>query len=64
MMNRFSMSIDDSKTQANSWSRQETHVHQATHLPTRLASRLMEYSTKQIHPGFSPHEMGANSAWT
>ncbi len=37
MMNRFSMSIDDSKTQANSWSRQETQVHQATRLPARLA---------------------------
>ncbi len=95
-MNRFSMSIDDSKTQANSWSRQETQVHQATatlmhlhltfsgvvcilslqerqeHCPftTRLrvlkltSSRLMEYSTKQIHAAFSPHVRGASSAWT
>ncbi len=95
-MNRFSMSIDDSKTQANSWSRPETQVHQATatlmhlhltfsglvcilslqgrqeHCPftTRLrvlkltSSRLMEYSTKQIHAAFSPHVRGASSAWT
>ena len=30
MTTRFSLNIDNSKTQANSWSRQETQVHQAT----------------------------------
>src|SRR5215471_1669244 len=46
-MNRFSMSIDDSKTHASSWSRQETLVHQAAWLAHLNNGCPMGHSTKR-----------------